>query len=880
MSRTWARLRRSIAIAIVGGTVVGGSYIVATPGAQAATTIPDSSVTVAWGTGDITVGPDAAATAAEVKAVNPDHQKLTSDGKGGDVGSGHWEDFKNLKVTVSQTKGLRDQAITVSVAGLETTEVTPGEGVRNYVQAMQCWGPDPSSEDFAKTCQWGAFASTEVGGDPPTSLTAVFGNFVDYTVNRGGVRFRARQGAENTDKPRVYGGFYRGLSEFFTASTSNEVPLIAVGADGRGSAAFVTQTAAAQPYLGCGAPGAERCWLVLVPRGSHSGTRQGDANATCSEIAARAGDLFGRKSLTQDGSPLSPQCSFWQDRIVVPLDFDNPFTSCKSGAAERRIIGSELLSAAMSSWQSALCATTSVPYSLATNSGNLARAQLLQGQAGMAVVSRPVTASTIGAADPALLDGTDVRHAPVANTAVAIGFIGEQQDMSIISTLKLTPRLVAKLLTQSYQAMVPSEAAKFDQTQGKSKPFLRFEEITLDPEWIALGNPTKLSGATRGIWLSVGPQGDDAMALLWRYVLADADARAFLNGAPDPWGATVNRYYLPPGAKDAAGGGTDLLSAPLETMPKADQTLFPSVEDAKERTRGLQVDSVGYVPYSGSFHANASRITRVDTQLTNTWDPNKANSANENGGWATNPPYVQGSTSGRLTTGLVTAPDADLYHLGTAELALPLSTVTTAENVASSREFVALSDASVAAAIAAAPADATTGVAQPDPARVGSGQYPLSTTLYGAVNLAGTATANTRAEYADFIDYAAGAGNVRGLARGKLPAGYVPLTASQTDAARAVATELRSGANSPSGEAPTDDRRSVGSTSAAAAAAASSAPGGSAPQVTATAIDAAPSPTAVTTASSVGSVAVGGGLIAGLAGLVLAPFLLRRRESG
>ncbi|MFK5073775.1 hypothetical protein ACI4BE_30060, partial [Klebsiella pneumoniae] len=77
-------------------------------------------------------------------------------------------------------------------------------------------------------------------------------------------------------------------------------------------------------------------------------------------------------------------------------------------------------------------------------------------------------------------------------------------------------------------------------------------------------------------------------------------------GEPDPWGTRINPYFLPAGHPDAKGGGLayDLSRDPIDTVPRADQTRFPEAttpaeeEELKTRYRGLQVDSVGMMPYS------------------------------------------------------------------------------------------------------------------------------------------------------------------------------------------------------------------------------------------------------------------------------------------
>jgi hypothetical protein len=50
-------------------------------------------------------------------------------------------EFANLKVRVSQTKNLINQAVTVSWTGGHPTLPSSGDFGVNYLQIMQCWGP-------------------------------------------------------------------------------------------------------------------------------------------------------------------------------------------------------------------------------------------------------------------------------------------------------------------------------------------------------------------------------------------------------------------------------------------------------------------------------------------------------------------------------------------------------------------------------------------------------------------------------------------------------------------------------------------------------------------------------------------------------------------
>src|SRR5262249_28214959 len=68
-------------------------------------------------------------------------------------------------------------------------------------------------------------------------------------------------------------------------------------------------------------------------------------------------------------------------------------------------------------------------------------------------------------------------------------------------------------------------------------------DITVDPEFRAL-NPTVPQGvgASAGTLIALSSD-SDVVAALTTYIDADAAARAWLDGKPDPWGMQVNPTY-------------------------------------------------------------------------------------------------------------------------------------------------------------------------------------------------------------------------------------------------------------------------------------------------------------------------------------------------
>lgn len=809
-----------------------------------------------------------------------DHEQLLSDGGGNDSGTGHWDDFKDLEISVSKTTALRDEAVVVTASGMAPTSF--GESRTNapssFLQVMQCWGPDPLAADFAETCQYGAWNGRATLGRSTNEMAGIIGQDASgrgaYSSTE--VPFRAVTGQKSEPSASGPNGeTLDGTAQFFDASTSNEQPIVYVEGDGTARSAFTVQTAASQPYLGCG--GVElaglRCWLVIVPRGTHSGALEGQDEQTCIG-PVYGGKPAGETTFSQIGSPLSPSCAFFQNRIVVPLDFADQSSGCAPGSPESRVLGSELISEAMASWQRGLCADAGIAYSLTTNAGDVTRNQLLTGRANVAVVANPFTPTSIGADGAGLLDEADIVYAPVANAALTVSFVASDlggagdgpPKITVFRDIKMTPRLLAKALTQSYKEAVPYVDGRFDfEVLPGRASFMAGAADPADPEWLALGNP-KVNTGGGGQFVVSGPQGEDVVELLWRYIQADADAAAFLRGEPDPWGQRINPHYLPAKHPDAAGGGLpfDLAVEPIDTFLKADQTLAPSKADAETYFRGLRIDSVTMLPYSSSLSANAARIIRADTKFTNTWNPTKQVGVNETGAWDPAPAQIGGS---KFVAGPTDAASAARYGVDSAHLPLPLSQITTKETIDSARTWVAPDEAGLSAA-ARAWSGTGSGIQTADFAALPDDAYPLTAVLYAAVNVAdSTLDAGERSQITTLLDYVVTAGNTVGDGPGQLPRGYAPLTEVQTQQTRATMDRI--------GQLPST------ALAATVPVAAPPAPNTVVQDTPATVTSTTQADTTAAEATPAGAAgpqaALGVSLLAGVAGLIASPFLLRRR---
>jgi hypothetical protein len=582
--------------------------------------------------------------------------------------------------------------------------------------------------------------------------------------------------------PQLQGGNFW-LNTFFNIVTTNEIYAARTGPDGRGSELFQVNTGLEAPGLGCGqrtqaVAGGEKkvpkCWLVIVPRGGPLTENQGLIttidNPDTPDVNERDVVSVQRGVIS---SPLSPLA--WSNRIAIPLDFRPVDSPCDINADSRRIVGSELLQLAISSWQPALCAGTGLPpYSYAAIGDISARQQISSnssGGPGMAVVSRPLTGAS---------ESNPFVYAPLSVAGLVIGFniervpnIDAPEEARLIAGVRvaqinLTPRLVAKLLTQSYRTQVEVGGSRPDypwstgnpRALGEDEDFLRF-----NPEFEQLQASGRLLG---GLQLPTG--GSDAAFQMWEWILADPEASAWLAGAPDEWGMRVNPSYSTNAAANTSGSS---FGDPLPTsFPKADPYCFQAASP-----NGVLIPprlcGTDWMPYARNM-AEAAAWTRAGNDTARIVPNTFAGSATEY--WRRDVPQATGS---RAMIAVTDTPNAARFGLQTARLSR-------AGDNGTSRRFIAPDAAGLSAGVSAMTSSAGTGVLVPAPLADAPAAYPLTMITYAAIRpLALTAPA--RADYAAFVEYAIGAGQVAGTSVGQLPRGYVPLTAGlQAQAATAV----------------------------------------------------------------------------------------------
>lgn len=545
------------------------------------------------------------------------------------------------------------------------------------------------------------------------------------------------------------------------------------GTDGKGSAKFVVWTAENNASLGCS--DTVPCSLVAVPIMGIScdvaaaGLPEAERpvvgpEADAAEAKCRAAGKFapGQLVLPVGGEDLAVSgglwwaSSNWRNRITIPLNFAPLSNVCDlvGGGSSVDIYGSELMIQATTQWAPTFC--------LDSNRIRFKHVQTGEPQARSLLEAKTIQAGFVSGA-PDTGYSTPVVNAPVAVTGFAIGYTIDVKSGEEYTSLKLNARLLAKLLTESYPALPTLKA-------GYTKLAKNPLDLSLDPEFQALnpGLPHGVNASQTASTLLSLSSDSDVVKALTSYINADPDARAWLNGTPDPWGMVVNPNYLK-------------IALPLVTWPQRDTYKVEFAPGINDCLRGA-----ANVPYLPLVAAPMSRLSQIVPAM----QYSLANSQTQC--FQPVPESTEGQklvslgrqTAGfRFMLGVVPLADADRYQINTAALEAQKSAAATAKfTSAAGRTFVTPTDAGLKAAALLATPDGSSGTwpinyAAMRSSAKGAAAYPGTMIVYTAVPTKGL-SAPTAKGLADFVRYAATTGQTAGDSNGQLPAGYLPMTAA------------------------------------------------------------------------------------------------------
>ncbi|MGZ4437000.1 MAG: hypothetical protein ACXVW6_05140 [Nocardioidaceae bacterium] len=731
-------------------------------------------------------------------------------------------DSRTVSLTVSQTTSLHSrQPVVVSwsgarpTAGLSTDPSSAEANLQEYPFVLvECRGVDSPTADPAQrltpeTC-WTGSTRERVLQDRNTGFgpwrldryetpanrrqlvgvpTPLPGTCPAPDLAARWLHFREVRGTDDVDNGDGCGTV---PPESAVVGNVNQPPntlYAATGLDGTGSTKFTVWTSEDNASLGCG--GGVPCALVAIPiEGiscdvSAKSLPPADRPAP-SDVAALTKDCeatghYTAGAIRIGGAPDRAVTgamwfseSNWRNRITVPLDFAPLSNVCDitGGQPGVDVYGSELAAQLTSQWRPAFCLDKSrIPFK---------HVQVGEPQAANLLKAGNIDAALVSDT-PSDGFGRPTVTAPVALTGFAISYAIDGPDKLPYHQLKLTPRLLAKLLTESYPGIV---AVKDEYTALSHNPL----DLSEDPEFKAL-NPqlTQAARDTASAATILNLSSDsDVVSALTRYIAADPEARSWLNGVPDPWGMVVNpNYSTNPLLKTG-------FSLPVDNWPLRD-----SFEPLKYYASGvnvcLQSDPVPIMPLLSSPTARLATIS-LAMQFANSSAQIYCSQVADQGSVGAKLVTAGRQTPGqRFVLGVTSLGDARRYALDTAALQTSVSPDAPYKLAsAEGRSFSSPDDDGLRAAAKALALDPSSGtwrlpydkvVSDPTDAAA----YPGAMVVSLAVPTSGLdrTTANGLSQ---LLAFAAGAGQTPGIGLGQLPPGYLPMTAANGLGAERAAT--------------------------------------------------------------------------------------------
>jgi hypothetical protein len=538
---------------------------------------------------------------------------------------------------------------------------------------------------------------------------------------------------------------------------------------GKGSSKFAISTFETNASLGCSDK--VPCSLVIIPiigiscdpagtglppEDQPDSDTQAAAFAKCSATGRYKPGEFSPGTVNQEDLAVSGElwwsASNWRNRISVPLTFAQASNICSlvGNSATAYMYGSELLAQATQQWAPAFCLNPKLfKLQHVQTSEPVAKNLLQNGSIEAAFQSGP----------PQKPFSRPVVQAPVALSGFAIVYSIDDGTGHEYRKLKLTPRLLAKLLTESY----PSDL-------NGSYPALDKNPIDLahDPEFRALNPGPPAAGYNTepaSVLFSISSDSDVIWALT-SYIEADPEARAWLEGAADPWGMVVNPNYKG-------------IKLPVLGWPLLDTWQKGGVYD-RSINSCLADNPVPFLPLVA-----APVLTMAQVTLNMQFDIANSQIICKDSGLVNEKLVAIGreSPGKRFLIGLTSLADSERYQLDTAALQTHVAANAPKKFAdATGRTFVEPSNSSLRIAASLLKSDDALGT-WPIPYETlridpkGATAYPGTMLISADVPTSGLPKADAQ-RYAKFLRFAVTVGQTPGLSNGQLPPGYLPLTAA------------------------------------------------------------------------------------------------------
>ena len=804
MSRTTLRGRRSVhGLSVVG--LIGLAGFVAGPSAAMARAGLPRALVTAGATASSTAS---GTTFSASRVLTRTH---VVDGKDVEV------DRRTFALTVGSTAGLRDrQGVQLSWTGAHPSggivfdDKKPHAADEEYpVVVLQCRGTDsPSSPASQRVSRQTCFTGTwdtryypPYRGTFPAPRVDRYASPAERTASVGaptpqpascvrGVGYSRYVPFLAADGTRYYGGSLgcAGLAPEQTVIPNPLNPASATWArtlsDGTGSTRFIVQDDQDNASLGCSA--AVACSLVVVPivgiscdvaaAGLPASDKPptNDAETVRKECETQGAYTPGTSNGDQKAAdPISKyavngrlwwSASNWRNRISVPITFAKTAASCgltSGGTTPLNVFGSQVLAQAVQQWAPSFCSNPALFPLQQTETAEVQAKNLLA--TGVTNSTYLGVQGIYQAGPPSTPFANPVVQAPTAISGWGIGFVVDNRQGKQVTHLRLNARLLAKLLSMSYPATGGARSDWATSPAWSSYRPASHNPLNMgeDPEFKAL-NPELADLNNIPTWSSTTlfslSSDTDVITALTSYLQADPEARAWLDGTPDPWGMKVNPNYVHLQLPVTSWPLLDRYVSPVGSCAGQNEPIFPLVAG--------QVSSPTQLSFNLQYGISNSLINCV--QVGDTVNDVRRQSEG---------PEDPGT---RFVLGVVSLADAARFGIAVADLQTQVDRSAPAQPVdTTGRSFVTADDAGLLAAAKLLEPNDTLGTWTLPYAALhattGRGAYPGMLLVSTDVPTKGL-DATTASKFASLLRFVAGAGQVRGPLNGQLANGYLPLT--------------------------------------------------------------------------------------------------------